>query len=76
MSDVVRMKALTSRTFVAPVFKTGSNDKTVLLAQMEIRPGVKHSFEETRDRKAFEIIAKIVIGILERIFVNAKTSEN
>ena len=76
MSDVTRMKAITSRAFVAPIFNAKDPEKSVLLAQMEIRHGSNHSFDENRDKRAFEIIGKIVSGILERIFVNARTSVN
>ena len=43
---------------------------------MEIRMGSNHTFEEVRDKRAFEIISKICSGVIERIFVNARTAEN
>ena len=70
------MKCITSRTFAAPILNAQIPDKITLIIQMEIRMGVNHTFEETRDKRAFEIVSKIVSGILERIYVNARTAEN
>lgn len=46
-----------------------------MFVQMEIKAGAQHSFDETRDKRAFEIISKITTAILERIFVNSRTAE-
>lgn len=53
MADVLRGKAITSRTFVAPIFCAKVPEKIIALAQMEIRPGATNSFEEVRDKRAF-----------------------
>ena len=71
----MRLKSITNRTFVAPVLYANA-EKAVLFAQMEIRAGSAHTFEESRDRKAFEILGQVVSGIIERIFVNVRTEEN
>ena len=66
---------MTNRTFVAPIYNPNVPDRAIVFVQMEIKTG-EHKFDETRDRKAFEIFAKIASGILERIFTNISTVEN
>ena len=76
MTDVTKMQAITGKSFAGPILNVQHPDKVILICQMEIRPGPgTNSFDESRDRRAFEIIGKVVSGILERIFVNARTSE-
>ena len=76
MSDVIRLQSITNRSFVAPIFYANQSQRPILIVQMEIRPGANNTFEEHRDRRAFEIVSKIVSGIFERIFVNSRTSDN
>mmetsp|Transcript_43886 Transcript_43886/g.58187 ORF Transcript_43886/g.58187 Transcript_43886/m.58187 type:complete len:166 (-) Transcript_43886:666-1163(-) len=47
----------------------------IMIVQMETKYGSSQYFEENRDRRAFEVISKIVSGILERIYVNTRTAE-
>ena len=49
---------MTNRTFVAPIYNPNVPDRAIVFVQMEIKTG-EHKFDETRDRKAFEIFAKI-----------------
>lgn len=44
-----------------------------MLVQLEHRKGSKLRFEKPRDRKAFEIMSKIISSIFERINVKCKT---
>ena len=74
MTDVKKMRAITAKTFAGPVLNVNQPDKLILICQMEVKSSTSHTFEEIRDRKAFEIIGKVVSGIFERIFVNARTA--
>ena len=46
-----------------------------MLIQMEIRAGSQCSFDENRDKKAFDIISRIISSIFERIQVNNRTAQ-
>jgi len=45
-----------------------------MFVQMEHRKGSKLKFEPERDKKAFDVIARIVSSILERLVVKIRTS--
>ena len=46
-----------------------------MLIQMELRPSSQLSFDEIRDKRAFDIISKIISSIFERISVNTRTAQ-
>ena len=75
MVDVLKMKAIGGRFCVAPIFQLQLPDKLIMLVQMELPSTSKFMFEEARDGKAFGIIARMVSSIVERIFVNSRTSQ-
>ena len=45
-----------------------------MLIQMELKAGQGRQFDENRDRKAVEIVCKIVSSVLERIMVDSRTA--
>lgn len=75
VTDVLKMQAIGGRSCTAPIYAMNKKDKVLMFVQMEIKAGAQHSFDESRDKRAFEIISKITTAILERIFVNARTAE-
>ena len=67
MADVMKGKMFQGRFCVAPVFKLQKPDQSIMLIQMELRAGSQLSFDVTRDKRAFDIISRIISSIFERI---------
>ena len=67
MPDVMKGKCFNGRWCCAPVFKLQKPDQPIMLIQMEMRAQTGMSFDEMRDKKAFDIISKIISSIFERI---------
>ena len=67
-------KTIQGRSCVAPIYKLNRPDLSIMLIQLEHRRGSPYGFEEVRDRKAFDIVSRIIASILERIQVSNKTS--
>jgi len=75
LTDVLKFNAIGGKSAVAPVFQLQHPDKIIMLVQMEIRGVSPYVFDEAKDRKALEIVSRIVTSILERIYVSSRTAE-
>lgn len=67
IADVMKGKAFSGRSCVAPVFKLQKPDQSIMLIQLEMKAGSPFTFDVNRDKRAFDIISKIVSSIFERI---------
>lgn len=65
--DVMKGKMFSGKVCVAPVFKLRYPDQSIMLVQMEHRLGSAYSFDADRDKKAFDILSKIIASIHDSI---------
>lgn len=72
--DVVQGKLFKGPLAVAPVFKQGSTDQVLMFVQLEHAKGASKGFDRVKDKRAFEILGKIIGAIFSKILLNSQTS--
>ena len=75
MIDVQKGKVFQGKYCVAPVWKLRHPEQSLMLIQMHHQFSSPFTFDPIRDKKAFEIISKIISSIIEKIQVYNKTSQ-
>ena len=73
MADIVKGLMYSGSVCVAPVRKVQFPDQIIMFVQMEHRKGSKITFNAMRDRRAFEIVGRMISAILEKIMIDNRT---
>ena len=74
MPDVQKGNVCQGEVFVGSMKKVDDTERVIMYVQMEHQKKSKLQFDGVRDKKAFEVISRIVSSILERLVVKSRTS--